>query len=479
MGQLHCNSLCADSGNVNLLDNQEYHSNEIEPEVQTRLGQIRDLVSEGNYDGAPQAEKTVNRLIVASVQAGTQANPDAAAASREGANDDALPKRQLSLLDPSRITNFSTNIKDFDKAGIATVFLAAPSGNRCCSLTSRTDRDGGTRSSFEEKSEELLCRSKEIAEQGDALNFLTEIGFGWVCKKGLKPGSPNQDSFSLLVVEKDFALIGVYDGHGPDGHDVSQCAREEMVKLFMQHPDRRSNTAGVFKEIFVQVQNRLAEITGCDTRTSNKGSNRKTGASYDAWESGTTCTMVYIDIVDCTLTVAHVGDARSCLGKRKASEEFISEDMTKDHKPNDPVERRRIESANPPGRVIFDGYVNHRVFVKDGHYPGLNMSRALGDVCAHKLAGLTAVPDTRTVDLKPYLQDHQDVTLLVATDGLWEFIEGADAFGHVKDQPKIECHGFANKLALESWAKWMADSEDTVCDDITVVCLQMHQLVPC
>ena len=35
----------------------------------------------------------------------------------------------------------------------------------------------------------------------------------WSCKKGRKPESPNQDSFSVLVMEEDFALYGVYDGH--------------------------------------------------------------------------------------------------------------------------------------------------------------------------------------------------------------------------------------------------------------------------
>ena len=35
-----------------------------------------------------------------------------------------------------------------------------------------------------------------------------------------------------------------------------------------------------------------------------------------------------------------------------------------------------IEKAG--GRVVFDGYANHRVYAKNARYPGLNMSRCIG-----------------------------------------------------------------------------------------------------
>lgn len=62
----------------------------------------------------------------------------------------------------------------------------------------------------------------------------------------------------------------------------------------------------------------------------------------------------------------------------KASAEISAIDLTMDHKPDCPEERKRIEQAG--GKVVFDGFYNYRVYNRTGKYPGLNMSRALGDL---------------------------------------------------------------------------------------------------
>ena len=50
-------------------------------------------------------------------------------------------------------------------------------------------------------------------------------------------------------------------------------------------------------------------------------------------------------------------------------------------------------------------------------YPGLNMSRALGDTVAHREAGLSGIPDVTKFDIP---SDTIGITL--CTDGVWEFI---------------------------------------------------------
>ena len=52
--------------------------------------------------------------------------------------------------------------------------------------------------------------------------------------------------------------------------------------------------------------------------------------------------------------------------------------------------------------------------------PGLAVSRSLGDTRG-KLAGVSAAPDIYTATLAP----GEDAFLIVASDGLWEFVSGA------------------------------------------------------
>lgn len=107
--------------------------------------------------------------------------------------------------------------------------------------------------------------------------------------------------------------------------------------------------------------------------------------------SGTTATLAVHDHRNNKITVAHVADSTAVLGTRSGGGwEGVA--LTRDHKPNLKDEKARgsavvsgasmgrvalgIEKAG--GRVVFDGYANHRVYAKNARYPGLNMSRCIG-----------------------------------------------------------------------------------------------------
>lgn len=350
---------------------------------------------------------------------------------------------------------------------------------RACAISSLTDKLGSKKGSFAEKDLEFRGPADRQNDHDSLLEWMREdVGIGWSCRKGKKPfPTPNQDSFSVVAVESEYILVGVFDGHGVAGHDVSQFTHKEMFKLFLQHPEYSSNTEQALTDTFLEAQRRVTKVSGCQERETQEQSNAE-GSEFDAWESGTTATMAFLDIPKCTLTFAHVADSRSALGTTvglAAGMPYEAQDMTVDHKPDLPAEKERIESSNPPGMVIFDGYVNYRVLAKGKDYPGLNMSRAIGDVCAHKLAGLTATPDTRTVDLKPLLKDNAKASLLVCSDGVWEFMTTEQAFECLPTQGDQNPNKMVNKLCGESWAAWLQATDNEVSDDITAVCLQLHR----
>merc|ERR1712063_209929 len=142
---------------------------------------------------------------------------------------------------------------------------------------------------------------------------------------------------------------------------------------------------------------------------------------FNAQRSGTTATGCIHDHMQKKLHLAHVADSTAVLVSG-SSDNLVARALTRDHKPNLEDEKARIEENG--GMVIFDGYANHRVYVKNTRHPGLNMSRCLGDILGHEKCGLSCEPDVLELNLSD-----NDNMLLLCTDGVWEFItpqEGAD-----------------------------------------------------
>lgn len=102
--------------------------------------------------------------------------------------------------------------------------------------------------------------------------------------------------------------------------------------------------------------------------------------------------------------VANVGDSRAVLSRGGTAV-----DLSVDHKPEDALEKARVEAAG--GHVSEDGRVNG----------GLNLSRALGDHCYKTNAELpveaqliSPVPDIKVEQITD-----DDTLLVVACDGIW------------------------------------------------------------
>lgn len=261
---------------------------------------------------------------------------------------------------------------------------------------------------------------KKLATAGtlasEDLSVLEELGIGYACKKGFKPESPNQDDFFIISID-DWKLLGVFDGHGPYGHDVSSFVHRTLPFLLMSDPLWEQDPLDVLKRGFLKVHQLLE--SSCAVHQ-----------EFDCSLSGCTATVVLIR--DRCLYIAHVGDSRAVLGTRmkQPNERHMDvTDLTVDHKPTLPEEKERIETHGGEVRRL-QGDIPHRVFIRGRLYPGLAMSRAIGDTVGN-MVGLTAEPE-----IKKYELGERDEYLIIATDGVWEFISSQEAVDFVHSKAK-------------------------------------------
>merc|ERR1712137_409747 len=288
--------------------------------------------------------------------------------------------------------------------------------------------------------------NKKMAQMGDEV-MPAQLGIGYTCRKGLKPESPNQDSWIIMQMDERFSLYAVFDGHGKHGHFVSNYVKESIPKLIVR--DQRFKTEAM-SQMLIDVFKKMQTIVAADRMEKIK-----------AQRSGTTATVCIHDHTQKKLHLAHVADSTAVLISG-SGENSVGKALTRDHKPQLEEEKRRIEKSG--GKVVFDGHANHRVYVKNTRHPGLNMSRCLGDILGYEKCGLSCEPDVLELNLSD-----NDNMLLLCTDGVWEFItpqEGADI---VKPYTSDKGVLAAEHLAKEAWCRWIKEEDGNVVDDITAL----------
>lgn len=120
---------------------------------------------------------------------------------------------------------------------------------------------------------------------------------------------------------------------------------------------------------------------------------------------------------------ANIGDSRAIIGKF-VNDKWEARPLTRDHKPNLGPEAERILKCG--GRIdSFRDIEGNplgpmRVWLKKENIPGLAMSRSLGDNVATSV-GVTWEPEILEFDL-----DSNDKFMVIASDGVWEFIENEE-----------------------------------------------------
>ena len=110
-----------------------------------------------------------------------------------------------------------------------------------------------------------------------------------------------------------------------------------------------------------------------------------------------------------------------------------------------------------------------RVWLKGENYPGLAMSRSLGDFVAHSV-GAISEPEIFEYDI-----DSSSRYIVIASDGIWEFLSNTQVMDIVNPYFKNnDLEGASEKLIEEAVKRWK--KEDNVVDDITVVLIFFNKI---
>lgn len=164
--------------------------------------------------------------------------------------------------------------------------------------------------------------------------------------------------------------------------------------------------------------------------------------------------------------VANAGDSRAVLAKRVGGDKYQAIDLSVDHKPDLPEEKKRIEKAGG--------------FVEDNRVKGiLNLSRSLGDLeyktdssISLKDQMITAHPDIRIEKLTS-----DAAFLVIACDGIWDCLTSQEAVNFVGDiiPKKDKLSKIVEEMFDKIIASDVASSGGIGCDNMTCVIVQFKQ----
>ena len=268
----------------------------------------------------------------------------------------------------------------------------------------------------------------------------------------------NQDSFLVLQNEynlKDFNIFSVMDGHGVNGHLVSRFVTKYFTSFFKNNKKMNSSNDDE-NAVYYRLKKNEYDILKRAFRHAERDIGKN--SDIDANFSGTTCVMVFQ--VGEKIICANVGDSRAIIVK---GNKVIP--LSIDQKPDDPEESKRIiENGGEISQFEEDGEKSgpFRVWKKGEVYPGIAMSRSIGDLIASTLG---VIPEPKFLEEKI---DKDTKFIVVASDGAWEFLENNTVRDIVMPYyEKNDPNGACKELIKKSTEWW--NKEDIVVDDITVI----------
>ncbi|KAL3799275.1 hypothetical protein HJC23_013000 [Cyclotella cryptica] len=322
------------------------------------------------------------------------------------------------------------------------------------------------------------------------------------------------------------ALFAVYDGHGEGGEMVSQYALGEVQRLLEEKlllllernsaMSSKTSTLGMIEEdgevhksesqcaneeFVVRNEQTLIEKAFIETFT-NVDRGLLQESDIEPMYSGTTACVALLR--HDKLYISNAGDSRAILARRRPSHSNEQSDMNHetsqaslektssvpsliaiplsiDQNPDSPGEKERIISAGGYVSPSPEPGLSARVWLDPEHTQiGLAMARSIGDHAVKKV-GVIAEP---VVTIHEVGED--DEFVILATDGVWEFMENEDAIKIVSEHllednseggkkcATTACEALI-RVAMEKWHEYEGDYRD----DITAIVISLKDLWRC
>ena len=306
----------------------------------------------------------------------------------------------------------------------------------------------------------------------------------------------NQDSFLIKenIFNENYYLFGVFDGHGTHGHKISKFSADFINdfianKIFFDEifekieqkrsenknknleedkinnkienenkPEKQKSYLEKLFKLFIRKKQNL--IKNSIIKLEKELSNTNYNISY----SGSTLLTLFImnDFLICYC----IGDSKCLLFKNSENEQWSYVKLSTDHKPNIESEKNRIENKGGEIHPFYnekgESEGDNRVWMKGKQYPGLSLTRAIGDNMAKKI-GIISEPDFIIKKI-----DKRSKFIILGSDGLWDVLKPIDIIKIVKPfYKKNDPKSAANELIKKASKIWAKNNNER--DDITVI----------
>ena len=328
---------------------------------------------------------------------------------------------------------------------------------------------------------------------------------------GIETEDVNQDVVFLnpnFLLIKNLFLFGICDGHGIQGHYVSNFIKNilpsylnyieidnyiskknksldsMLSSLYNKSENSSVKDIHIIKYFYDKFQINPAEFSFIKNKFSEISKNLKESfykidndllkskQSFDTEKSGST---VCVGILNSkNLILANIGDSRAILCSYNKS--WKSSQLTKDHKPKDKSEYKRIIASGGTVSRMINVEKNeeeigpYRVWDKtQDKGPGLAMSRSIGDGQAKNL-GVLAEPD-----IFEYTLNEGDKFIVCASDGIWEYLSNDNVMNIIKDiyENEGKAEDACDLLVKKASEEWKKENNKTM-DDISCAILFLN-----